>query len=171
MTTLEEILPAVFGHEGGYGADPDDKGNWTSGRVGRGTLKGTKYGISAASYPKLDIRSLTVTDAIRIYERDFWPAIKAEQLPANLRYSVFDMAVNAGVSNAVKALQRAAKVTADGVIGPKTLAAALNVSPLDFARQRILHNIAVVRNNPKLMKYLNNWTNRTMDVLQASLAI
>ena len=45
--------------EGGYQCDPDDKGNWTGGNVGVGLLKGTKYGISAASFSNVDIKNLT----------------------------------------------------------------------------------------------------------------
>lgn len=40
--------------------DRNDKGNWTGGRVGVGQLKGTKYGISAAAYLHLGIKSLTL---------------------------------------------------------------------------------------------------------------
>ena len=42
--------------EGTLSLDPTDTGNWTGGAVGRGTLVGTKYGISAASYPTLEHR-------------------------------------------------------------------------------------------------------------------
>jgi hypothetical protein len=35
-------------------------------------LKGIKYGISAASYPTLDISNVTLTQAQDIYEADYW---------------------------------------------------------------------------------------------------
>ena len=44
-------IAMVLAHEGGFQGMPDDPGNWTGGRLGDGTLKGTKFGISAASYP------------------------------------------------------------------------------------------------------------------------
>ena len=37
----------VIGHEGLFQNDRDDRGNWTSGKIGVGELKGTKFGIAA----------------------------------------------------------------------------------------------------------------------------
>ena len=54
-----------------------------------------------------------------------------------IRYTVFDGAVNSGVGQSIKWLQRALGVVDDGVIGPKTLAAA-NAQNADALRMRIL---------------------------------
>jgi lysozyme family protein len=69
--TLQEALAQIFGHEGGFTQARTDRGNWTSGKIGVGYLKGTKFGVSAMSYPKLDIRNLTLDEAAAIYRRDF----------------------------------------------------------------------------------------------------
>jgi hypothetical protein len=37
--------------EGGLSMDERDPGNWTGGAIGKGELRGTKYGISAQTYP------------------------------------------------------------------------------------------------------------------------
>ena len=103
--------------------DPSDPGNWTRGYVGLGVLKGTKYGISAAAYPALDIANLTEADAEAIYRTDYWQAARCADLPAGVDQCVFDMAVNAGVRRSVTILQDAAAVAADGLLGPVTLAA------------------------------------------------
>jgi hypothetical protein len=100
-------LAAVLAHEGGYQAMPDDPGNWTGGKIGAGALKGTKFGITAASYPALDIASLTQVDAAAIYRRDFWDRWGFARLPPPLAAKLFDAAVNLGVGPAVQALQRA----------------------------------------------------------------
>jgi lysozyme family protein len=50
------ISPKV---EGGFTLNPKDSGNWTGGKIGVGELKGSNFGISAAAYPKLDIKNLT----------------------------------------------------------------------------------------------------------------
>src|SRR5690554_991684 len=62
----------LIGHEGKFTDNRADRGNWTTGRVGVGELKGTKFGISAMTYPHLDIKSLTLEQAKDIYLRDFW---------------------------------------------------------------------------------------------------
>lgn len=110
--------------EGGLSLDPKDRGNWTSGKVGEGTLLGSKYGISAAQYPTIDIPMLRFEDAVRIYHRDYWEPIKGDDLPPRLAVAVFDAAVNHGVMASAKLLQKVLGVKQDGQIGPVTLAAA-----------------------------------------------
>lgn len=83
--------------EGDYSDTPEDHGNWTGGRKGVGELKGTKYGISAGSYPHLDIRNLTMQQADDIYFRDYWQASGANKLPWPYCLLVFDTAALHGV--------------------------------------------------------------------------
>lgn len=123
MTPFEQAFAVVVGHEGGFDATPSDPGNWTGGEVGQGALRGTKYGISAAAYPDLDIANLAEADARAIYQRDYWGRVQGDALPPGLGLLVFDAAVNNGVGQAARWLQAAVGVTADGDIGPETLAA------------------------------------------------
>ena len=123
MTVFEQAFAFVVGHEGGYDATTADPGNWTGGAVGRGELRGTKFGISAAAYPTRDIANLTEADARAIYQRDYWDRVRGDDLPPQLALLVFDAAVNNGVGQAARWLQEAVGTTADGAIGPDTLAA------------------------------------------------
>lgn len=109
--------------------DPKDPGNWTGGEPGKGTLKGSKYGISAASYPGEDIANLTPERAKELYRRDFWGPAGCDAVPDGLKFDLFDMAVNSGKGNAVRTLQKAAGVGVDGVIGAQTLAAVSAMHP------------------------------------------
>lgn len=111
----------IIGHEGKLSLDKGDRGNWTSGIVGEGELKGTKYGISAMSYPHLDIRNLTLAQAKDIYYEDFWLRLKGDAFHPALTYQLFDTAVNSGPGNAIRILQRAVGVADDGRIGPITI--------------------------------------------------
>jgi lysozyme family protein len=123
VSAFDDCFSQLIGNEGAFTADSADSGNWTGGAVGQGQLKGTKYGISAASYPTVDIANLTLDQAKAIYLRDFWNKFGGDSLNPALAFQVFDGAVNSGVSRSVKWLQQAAGVTQDGVIGPQTLAA------------------------------------------------
>ena len=77
--------------EGGFSRDPDDNGNWTGGRKGLGELKGTKYGISAAQYPSLDIENLTPHGAKEIYRRDYWNPLRLDSIDNEaIQEDVFD---------------------------------------------------------------------------------
>ena len=84
----------------------------------------TKYGISQTAYPKLDIAALTKEEAIKIYKRDYWDKAMCGEIPYPLDVLLFDTAVNHGVVKAIKIMQESLNITADGVIGQKTLAAA-----------------------------------------------
>jgi lysozyme family protein len=106
----------VVGHEGGFTNDRNDRGNWTSGVIGKGTLRGTKYGISAMSYPTTDIKNLTLDQAKEIYRTDFWNKAQCDLMPIGVDYLLFDASVNHGVSRANRFLQEALGVTADGKI-------------------------------------------------------
>lgn len=131
---FDKAFELVVGHEGGFTDNRKDAGNWTGGKVGVGTLKGTKYGIAANSYPNLDIKNINLDQAKAIYKRDYWDRIKADQLPDALRFHVFDMAVNAGVSRGVKLLQKTVGTAEDGIIGPATIGAANRID-MDYAVQ------------------------------------
>lgn len=118
-----EYFARLIGHEGSFSDDRRDPGNWTSGRVGIGELKGTKYGIAANTYGFLDIEHLTLEDAQAIYWTDWWLKIGAEQMPPAVAYQMWQFAVNAGMDTARRGLQFAARVAQDGKVGPITLAA------------------------------------------------
>ena len=57
---LELCAKELMVSEGGFTNDPNDRGNWTSGKIGVGELKGTKYGISAMAYPLEDIKNIGI---------------------------------------------------------------------------------------------------------------
>lgn len=121
--SFELVLPHVFNSEGGLSMDRNDRGNWTTGVIGKGELKGTNHGISAMSFPNVDIASLTKEKAESIYKKQYWDAVAGDDLPSGLDYSVFDFAVNSGAPRAVKFLQRLIGAKPDGHVGMKTLAA------------------------------------------------
>ena len=120
MDAFETVHEFTAGHEGGLSMDRADPGNWTGGAVGKGILRGTKYGISAAAYPTLDIASLTLDQARAIYRVQYWDKLRCYLLPLPLALLVYDAGVNNGVGNAAKFLQRAIGADADGLIGTQT---------------------------------------------------
>jgi lysozyme family protein len=106
MSRFNEAFQVIIGHEGGYQNLYNDHGNWTGGKVGVGVLKGTKYGISAASYPTRDIKNLTLDDARKIYKENYWDRINGDALEPALALVAFDFAVNSGVSRAIDLLNK-----------------------------------------------------------------
>ena len=102
MTHYDTCFELLIGHEGKLSLDPKDRGNWTDGNYGRsgGKLVGSMYGVSAMSYPRVDIRNLTLAQAKLIYKRDYWDRVEADTLEPALAFAAFDTAVNAGVGRA-----------------------------------------------------------------------
>jgi lysozyme family protein len=148
--------------EGGFTDDPKDRGNWTTGVIGQGELRGTKYGISAMSYPQLDIKNLAFRDAVEIYRRDYWQRTGCDQLPQRLAIAVFDAAVNHGPKTAVRLLQESVDSTPDGIIGPNTLAAVRRMDQdvliIEYLRRRLDFFRAIKTWNI----YGKGWTNRVL---------
>lgn len=90
-------LKTIFKNEGAYQCLKADSGNWTGGKVGVGKLKGTKYGIAAASYPKENIKALTLEKAALYYERDYFIPLKQQNVKSQGLATVhLDTAVNCG---------------------------------------------------------------------------
>lgn len=144
MPVFDLAVRKVVQLEGGLSLDKNDRGNWTGGQKGVGELRGTKYGISAMSYPNLDIASLTVDDAVAIYRRDYWDAIGADSLPPALAVVAFDTAVNSGVGAARRLLNQS------------------NNNLLDFIGLRFLHYTDL--NQWPL--YGRGWTRRFAEIVR-----
>lgn len=83
-----------------------DEGNWTGCKEGVGEKKGTKFGVSACSYPDLDIRNITIEQADAIFFRDYWQRSGADKLPWPLCLLVFNVAVNFHPNTAKKWLEQ-----------------------------------------------------------------
>lgn len=129
MSGFEEAFAKVMAAEGING-DAFDKGGKH------------KYGISQRAYPDLNLDTLTKEDAKKIYKRDYWDKIKADELPANLRGTAFDAAVNQGVGFATQALAKAGG------------------NPEDFNQLRADRYNSIVAKDPSQNRYIKGWMNR-----------
>lgn len=112
---FDTAFDRLIGHEGGYvdhRSDPGGATNW-----------GITQAVARANGYAGDMRDFTQVQARAIYRLAYWDAVQAERLPAEVRYDVFDGAVNSGVGQSVRWLQRAVGVAADGALGAVTLAA------------------------------------------------
>jgi lysozyme family protein len=168
---FEEALAFTLLQEGGLSDDVSDRGGLT------------KYGISQASYPDLDIRKLTLQDAKAIYRRDYWDSLGLDGFPETLAMAMFDTAVNSGIGRSVKLLQQilnqhgsSPQLAVDGDLGSKTLQAynvwedsGSDVKDLVFsflmARIEFLKNICA--KDRTQIKFIIGWINRVIDLHKA----
>lgn len=160
----DRALEKILGHEGGYTNDPRDPGNWTGGKRGVGVLKGTKFGIAAASYPHLDIPNLTLADAINIYAKNYWDKVRGNDLPGGVDYATADYAVNSGPSRSAKDLQRVVGAGVDGIIGPETFRQLGTMSPVAIVQKLCARRLSFMRGLAIWKTFGKGWTRRVTDV-------
>jgi hypothetical protein len=116
---FDQCFALVLKEEGGYTNHPKDPG----GRTNLGITQKTWEMWTGKPATEEDMKNLTPKDAAPIYKQEYWDKVKGDELPEGVDYAVFDMAVNAGVSRAIKTLQKCLGVNVDGILGPKTMAA------------------------------------------------
>lgn len=150
---FDSAFEALVGHEGGHVDHPDDPGGET------------KYGISKRSYPDVNIAGLTLDDAKAIYRRYYWDRVKSDELPSELRFLLFDAAVNAGVAQSIKWLQRAVGARDDGVIGPITLAAIESKNAHKIARKFLGQRLKHMTDLKHWDQFGRGWARRIADNL------
>ncbi len=146
--------------EGAFTMNAADPGNWTSGVVGGGNLHGTKFGISAAAYPQLDIADLSEEAAEAIYRRDYWSVIQGDALPLPVSLTLFDAAVAAGPHRAISWLQQAAGAVVDGVLGGATFAAIVTGDAGALARESLARRIEYSARLPTWSTFGLGWSRR-----------
>lgn len=146
--TFDEAFEKLIGHEGGYVDHPRDPGG------------ATNYGISQRSYPGEDIRGMTLARAKQIYLRDFWGPAGCDAVPAGVKFSLFDMAVNSGVRPAVRCLQKAVGVNDDGILGPVTLQAVSSMNASKFIARFNGHRLQFMSSLSTWPSFGRGWANR-----------
>lgn len=125
----------------------------------------TKYGISQAAYPGVDIANLTKEQAIALYKRDYWEKAQCEELPYPLDVLLFDTAVNHGVVKAIKILQESLNIKADGVMGQNTRAAARTAKNSVYTIF-MLNRLFVYTNAKSWPTFKEGWKNRLVQLAQ-----
>ena len=124
MAKFETIIERILAHEGGFVDHPRDPGGATN--------FGITERVARASGYRGHMRNLPRETAIDIYRAQYWDRVQGDKLPDAVAFQVVDAAVNHGIGNAVRWLQRAAGVADDGIIGPVTLAAVRKADPADL---------------------------------------
>lgn len=113
--TFMQIFNRLIGHEGGYVNDPRDPGGETNWGITKRTAQANGYQGS--------MRAMTREQAYKIYYSAFWLRYQCDKMPDAVAFQFFDAAVNHGLGNASRMLQRAVNVADDGIIGNMTIAA------------------------------------------------
>lgn len=176
---FEKALKLVGLAEGGYSNNPDDKGAETLCGVARNynpdwagwemidlwESRG-KTGKDLEKLAKSDPHFMALVNAL--YRGKYWNKAQCPYVPELLKYPMFSCAVNCGHTMAIKLLQRAAGVKADGIFG-KITRTTCNTMPQKELCERFYgkwkdYYQAIVRNNPNQQVFLKGWLNRVDNV-------
>jgi lysozyme family protein len=155
----------VLRHEGGYVDHPHDPGGCTN----RGITLRTLEAWRRTSVTCDDVRALGEAEARVIYRAHYWNAVHGDELPAGLDLVAFDAAVNSGRRRAAMWLQEALGVTADGVIGPRTLRAARAADRVAVIAHACDLRLAFLRTLVTWPHFGRGWSRRVREVRQAAL--
>lgn len=162
QTNFAKSLKLVLQSEGGNDDDPLDRG----GRTSRGIIQ-REYDKwrTANGQPLADVWYATDAEISTIYHDDYWEPF-CDKFATGIDYLYFDLAVNGGPHRSAVTLQRSLGVVADGIIGPKTLAALTVVDPATFIVSYSDAKRAFYRslNQPR---FINGWLNRC-DMVQTA---
>lgn len=158
MAKFETAYLFTFDNEGGYQDGKNDYGGET------------KYGISRRWFPNEDIKNLTPERAKHLLKIEFWDRLRLQELNyQTLANHVFDMSVNAGGKDGVNYLQLACvfcgkEVKIDGIIGPKTLAAANSVAGAwitdRYRVERVKHYLRQITIDKNQLSKIQSWLRR-----------
>ncbi len=117
---FDQIMDWLAVYEGGYVNHPRDPGGATNRGVTQRVYDAYRRNKGR---PLQSVRHISDGEHDEIYLRQYWQPIRGDDLPDGLDATMFDFAVNSGVSRAARTLQRSLGVTADGIIGEITLSA------------------------------------------------
>lgn len=148
----------LISHEGGFSNHPDDPGG--------ATMYGVTEKVARANGFTGNMRDYTLDMAKAVYRKSYWDACRCEQMPNEIRYPLFDAAVNSGPVQSIKWLQQALGVKSDGIIGPVTLKTTLEANPYALRQAMIgkrLRFMTDLRNWPSFSK---GWSRRIAAILE-----
>lgn len=159
---IEEVITEVLRAEGrdAYTNDPVDRGG------------PTKWGITQAAWSEAigrpatedDVKVITEFEARAFYRSRYVIDPRFHELPDQLIEMVVDCGVNHGQKRAAQWVQKAVGARADGVIGPKTLAAVHSVPWIAVYSRVCAHRIRfygeIVRRDRSQARFIAGWNSR-----------
>ncbi len=152
----------------GFANDPDDLGGATMCGVTLATF--TEY-CRRKGYPKptvMRLKALQYKEWLEILKTMFWDRWKADQIiNQSVALILVDWVWGSG-KYGITIPQAAIGVKADGIVGPKTLAAINARDPKEMfdliRQQRLAYIERICKSRPTNMKFKRGWLNRLNDI-------
>ena len=176
MAKIETLWPFILSWEGGFADVKGDRGGATKYGVTISTWKAQGYDKDGdGDIDVADLKLVTPNDAMEICRKNFWNRWKADQIKDQSIANLLVDWVWASGKWGIVIPQQLLGVKADGIVGPKTIAALNAQNPRLFfeklwmRRQRYLYDICEKYNEN--YKFLTGWINRLNGIKYGRLVL
>ena len=160
LSNYDDSFELLVKSEGGYVNNPLDPG----GETNLGVTKKAWADYLCRPIAAGEMKALTKEMVKPFYKTEYWDKVQGDLLPKGVDYLAFDFAVNAGVVQCSKFIQRACGATDDGHIGPGTMGKLATMRPWDVIdsvcelKRRFYKDI--VERKPEQKVFLAGWLHR-----------
>ena len=165
---LDKSLEFTLKWEGGYVNHPNDPGGATNQGITQRTYDHwrQKQGLSTR-----DVKLIEEREVKSIYDTEYWGPSGAYLFSFQFALTLFDYAVNSGVSKAVKDTQIIVESPADGIFGPNTERAIRQYMDRKGEHElRARHaNFIRLGSTDQYQPFLKGWMNRFWDLFEEVL--
>lgn len=155
---FDRAFDLLMTHEGGFSNHPDDPGG--------ATMYGVTEAVARENGYTGDMRDFLLADAKKIYKTKYWDRCQCEVMPDVIRYPLFDAAVNSGPGQAIKWMQAAAGVKADGIIGPMTRQAVTLLDPYALKAAMLARRLRFLTDLKSWPAFSRGWSRRIAAILE-----
>lgn len=168
MAKIEVLVPIIFKWEGGWADHKADKGGKTNMGITLSTWKSCGYDKDGdGDIDADDLQQITRNDVVEVLRKNYWNRWKADQIRDQSLANILVDWIWASGKWGIIIPQRLLKVTADGQVGPVTLATLNQVNPKTFFQilkeERIKFCQDLCRKDPSQKVFLQGWINRIND--------
>ena len=160
MSDFDMALAHTLIHEGGWSDNRRDPGGATMQGV---TLRVYREYFGRTK-SKSDLRHISDGELKHIYKNGYWDLCRCDELPSGVDLAVFDYAVNSGPSRSCKALQKVVGTKQDGLIGPITLNAVMQMRPSEIISRLIAARLGFLHRLSSWRYFGRGWTRRVKAV-------
>lgn len=154
---FDEAFNILMLHEGGYSNHAADPGGATRYGVTEAVARSEGYTGPMRDYP--------LSEARKVYRKRYWDAMRLDDLPAEIRFDLFDAAVNSGITQSVKWAQRVLALKDDGIIGPATMQALSTCNRQKFLAKYNGQRLSFMTSLPTWSTFGRGWAKRIAENL------
>lgn len=174
MAKIDILAPFILSWEGGFVNNPNDHGGATNKGVTIATWQAQGYDKNGDGRIDVkDLKMISENDAVRIMRLNFWNRWNADEIEdQSIANMLVDWVWGSG-KYGILLPQRMLGVTADGIVGMRTINALNRQKPQEFfarlrqKREQYLRGICVSR--PVNKSFLDGWLHRLHAIGYGSL--